>query len=906
MNDLYQSVPDLVSVLHTLHELSRKLELCESDDSECRRMVEGALSAIASPAYILDAKQVFRLCNPAFSELLGRPRVEILGWTAHDLGLPELAEQHPRMDGESLRAGGAQVYESEIIAASGLRRQVILNKSTFAGADGTVKELIGIIIDVTDLTAFEQKLSQRCVEPEEFPQTIPDVVFRVRMDGTVEDHYAWPGQGILIGDRVAGRHIAEILPAGPAALVEKAIRKVLAGRIPVGLEFTLSLPTGEACFEARLAPYGEGEALVVLRDITDRMKAEEELQRSEEWYRTLVENQGEGIGITDWNETFLFANPAAEQIFGIPTGTLVGRCLRDFLMEEESERIQVESARRRSGVANSYELEIVRPDGEHRTLIVTARPNYDQNGNPVSTFGVFRDISDRRRIEDELQTARDVAETARRELEEVNQQLEQAIARANHMALKAEMATAAKSEFLANMSHEIRTPMNGVIGMCALLLETDLDPEQQSYSRTIRSSAKALLAIINDILDFSKIEAGKITLEAEEFDLDELLDETNDSIALRALEKGLHYACIIEPDVPRRLVGDPARLRQVLVNLVDNATKFTERGEIVVRVKAEAAGDAHVPIRFSVSDTGIGIPLSKLRTIFEPFTQADASTTRRYGGTGLGLTICKRIIELMGGEIGVESKTNSGSRFWFDVPLASGVAVEAGADCAPIRGKYVLVVDDHAPSREALTALLEGCGCRWLATDAEGAKSLFLTSAEEGAPFDVIIADWETTQRSDEQTRAFLRERTKRIAAIPLHRREKAGELDEYAFDGYVTKPIRRSQVLARLSALFGLPSPTGTSPARQLISQALQARTKRPERRVLLAEDNIINQKVAMAMLERLSCHVQVVEDGVEALKALRKSRYDLVLMDVQMPLMDGFAATKRIRDPQTDVLDH
>ena len=524
----------------------------------------------------------------------------------------------------------------------------------------------------------------------------------------------------------------------------------------------------------------------------------------------------------------------------------------------------------------------------------------------------LHEIEERKKAEADLKQAKESAE-------QLNKSLQAQTALAKEMATQADNANKSKSEFLANMSHEIRTPMNGVLGMTEMLLDTELTTQQQSCADAIKNSAGSLLDIINDILDISKIEAGKLDLEVIDFNLRITCENMNDVVALRADEKGLEYSCLVDHDVPSLLQGDPGRLRQALVNLIGNAVKFTQEGEIRVHVSLVEKDDTLVTLRFDVSDTGIGIPQDKLNSLFEKFTQADTSTTRKFGGTGLGLSICKQLSEMMGGRIGAEShstsgRENKGSTFWFTAVFKKQPADRLAYDYDEgLRDKPVLVVDDSATNRLVLKEQLLVWNCRFdEAQNGSRALEKLKNAAEQGEPFPVAIIAMQMPEmdgrtlgqkiRSDESLSS-----TKLIMLTSMGERGDASIFREIGFSAYLTKPVKQSALYDCLLAVVNECPPTGKEVRRDIITLHNLADDKRQRLRILLVDDNETNRLVAQGVLNKLGyATVDVAVNGLEALTALEKTAYDLVLMDVQMPEMDGLEATRAIRDASTPVLNH
>lgn len=889
------------------------------------KRTEQICHSVPTAVITLDSDGNITFINPMAEKILGYKQEEIIG---KNYSLFAVEPQKFSNGNEKNESALVDSHEYTIRTKDGRILSILKNEGLFVNTDGSVDGLVESFIDITEWKSTELELEKQLKEglfinrviahatsakkislvlngimsEIGFYFQIPRVLFYIvdlkkATAKVIAEYYESGlstslGKTISIGEKPHLEHLYRnkmplsiadarsdpLFASERESLVQNDIHSVLLAPINID-EKTMGIL--ELDFIQRTNFKNEVELIqrtaTQIIQVLDKKKAEQAIQSQRDFALKIMNNMGQGLAVVNTRGKIEFVNPALARMLGYSAKELVGMTTYDTTAEKDWTRVNDSYKKRLNGQGDNYEIELKRSDGSTFPVLITSVPQW-RNGKPNGSISVITDLTERKQIELELARARDQALDAAR----------------------------AKADFLANMSHEIRTPLNAIIGMTGLLMDTPLSQEQMDFVESVSISGDALLALINDILDFSKIEAGKMNLEKQSFDLIDCVEDALQVLAPKAVEKNIELAYMIEDSIPNTILGDLGRLRQILVNLVGNAVKFTETGEVIVSVsrvngtdnKRKEEDEKRLGLQFTVRDTGIGIPKEKIDGLFEAFTQVDASTTRRYGGTGLGLSISKRLVKMMGGEIWAESQVGMGSSFHFTID-AEIPPYNPDANHRIIRpelsGRRILIVDDNETNRFILTKQVQSWSMIPTAVASGREAWRWIRNGEQ---FDIAILDMQMPGMDGEMLAQEIRKhRSKK--ELPLVMLTSLGKYNENMnsdlFSAFLTKPVKSSRLHDTLVSVLS----TDFEPTKQKVEKKDMDREmgiKHPLR-ILVADDNSINLTVSVEMLKRIGYKPDSAENGYRVLEAMKQNNYDVVFMDVEMPDLDGIETTRLIR---------
>jgi PAS domain S-box-containing protein len=871
----------IIGVLGSYEDITPQ-KLTEEKLRHERQILSALINNIPDAFYAKDTECRKTVTNKVDLENMGglKDEKDVIGKTDFDFFPKEIAENFYKDDLKVLSGAPVQNREEYFNDNSGKKRWLLTTKIPTYDANGKINGLIGIGRDITQKKEAEEASREAA---EKF-----QLIFDNAFDGiSIYDSNPNPAERILIDcnasyAKIAGRSKEELLKIGKTSVIQHFVSQYSGEGNTYRGSFSWVRPDGkENIIEYAAVPIelkGETYIIGIDRDVTIQKHTEEELRIERNLFKTLINDQPDLIFFKDLKKRYIVNNAAHLKFLGAKTQEeAVGKTIRDFKSIDYSEPFEQDDEQiLNAGKSVIGKERILTINGEKRWFLSNRIPVKDNAGTIIGILGVSHDITERKKNEEEIKYTNLALEKTNADLEKANK---------------------VKSQFLANMSHEIRTPLNAIIGLTGLLIRTELNDEQKDFVETIQNSGDILLSLINDILDFSKIEAQKIELEKHPFDLRLCVEEALDLIASKATDKNIELLCTIDSSVHTELIGDDTRLRQILVNLLSNSIKFTQTGEIVVGVEAQLLDDNKYQVMFAVKDTGIGIPIDRQGKLFQSFYQIDASTTRRFGGTGLGLAISKQLCELMGGKIWVESEgiPGKGTTFHFTIITElSGVHTNA-PDLSSLANKRILIVDDNLTNLDILVRQTKIHNM--LPTAVKGGQEA-LDVLSKGEGFDLAILDFHMPGM-DGITLAKEIRRTNKGQVLPLILLSSYGYWDKSTLSNFaaiLTKPIKESLLYNALLNILNKYNTTESLVTHPAITYDVETGKRHPLK-ILLAEDNLINQKVAIRFLEKIGYKADIAFNGLEVLNALRRQRYDVILMDIQMPEMDGEQATIEIR---------
>ena len=890
----------------------------KSELNKQQSLLDAVINSIPDLIFVKDQQGMYLACNTSFAESLGKKREEIIGIDDYRLFDKKTADKIKKQDTTIILEGKSRRDEEWVTYPDGTRVFMDILKTPFVDTQGRINGLVSTSHDITELHQTMMRLQESETRFKSLVNNIPGVVFRCLLDenytmiylsDAIESLSGYPASHFLGLD--SKRKFSDLMHQDDLQRLEQTTAKAVKEKEPFLNEYRIIdrsgkthwvYANGQAIFDDNGDPlYLDG----TIFDDTERKAYEEALRRSEERFALTTSGSGDGLWDFDLSGENFWYSDRFRQLLGYTNEKDFPNKLESWSdglhPEDRDATLNAFTRHLEKGAPYDVEYRLKTFQGEWRWFRSRGKSLRDAKGRSHRTAGSITDITDHKLLEKDLQIRiRDLDGTQSAMLNMMEDLDEERV--------KAESATQAKSDFLANMSHEIRTPMNAVIGMSYLALKTDLNPKQRDYITKVHQSAQSLLGIINDILDFSKIEAGKLDIEIIDFDLNKVLDNLSRLVTMKAQENGVELVFNLNVDVPTNLKGDPLRLGQILLNLANNAIKFTEQGEIVVSIEPVNIEKKHAFLRFSIRDTGIGLTMEQKGKLFQSFQQADTSTTRKYGGTGLGLTISKKLCEMMGGEIGVVSEPGQGSTFWFTAGFERLDEPMGKKEIIPeiLKGINVLIVDDNATFREVLKNYLEAFTFE-IDTAASGQKALEMVKASnqsDNSFYELIFMDWQMpgmdgieTARQIQQDK--LLSKVPKIIMVTGHGREDVmKQAKAIHLDGFLLKPVTQSVLFDCVLEMFGQAVSRNNHKKRGKELSGLDAIRGA---RLLLVEDNEINQQLAVELLNEEGFHVVVAENGqigVDKVKATASGDlFDVILMDLQMPVMDGRTAAMEIR---------